>query len=53
MRQGWSRNSMKIGDEVTVEGSRAKDGSNIGNARSVTLTGGQKLFAGSSQTTTP
>jgi hypothetical protein len=53
MRQGWSRNSMKIGDEVTVEGSRAKDGSNIGNARSVMLTGGQKLFAGSSQTTTP
>jgi len=43
MRQGWSRNSMKIGDEVTVEGSRAKDGSNIGNARSVTLTGGQRL----------
>jgi hypothetical protein len=53
MRQGWSRNSMKIGDEVTVEGSRAKDGSNIGNARSVTLTSGQKLFAGSSQTQTP
>ena len=53
MRQGWSRNSMKIGQEVTVEGSRAKDGSNIGNARSVMLTGGQKLFAGSSQTTTP
>ena len=53
MRQGWSRNSMKIGDEITVEGSRAKDGSNIGNARSVMLTGGQKLFAGSSQTQTP
>ena len=53
MRQGWTRNSMKIGDVVTVEGSRAKDGSAIGNARSVTLSGGQKLFAGSSQTTTP
>ena len=53
MRQGWTRNSMKIGDSVTVEGSRAKDGSNIGNARSVMLTGGQRLFAGSSQTTTP
>ena len=49
MRQGWTRNSMKIGDEVTVEGSAAKDGSNIGNARSVTLTGGQRLFAASSQ----
>jgi len=53
MRQGWTRNSMKIGDVVTVEGSAAKDGSNIGNARSVTLQGGQRLFAGSSQNTTP
>jgi Family of unknown function (DUF6152) len=53
MRQGWTRNSMKIGDVVTVEGSAAKDGSNIGNARSVTLQGGQRLFAGSSQTTNP
>ena len=51
MRQGWTRNSMKIGDEVTVEGSAAKDGSNIGNARSVTLSGGQRLFAASSQQT--
>jgi hypothetical protein len=51
MRQGWSRNSLKIGDEITVEGSRAKDGSNIANARSVTLAGGQRLFAGSSQGT--
>ena len=51
MRQGWTRNSMKIGDEITVEGSAAKDGSNIGNARSVTLTGGQRLFAASSQQT--
>jgi len=53
MRQGWTRNSMKIGDVVTVEGSAAKDGSNIGNARSVTLSNGQRLFAGSSQNTTP
>ena len=49
LRTGWTRNSMKIGDEVTVEGSAAKDGSNIGNARSVTLSGGQRLFAASSQ----
>jgi len=52
MRQGWTRNSMKIGDVVTVEGSAAKDGSNIGNARSVTLQGGQRLFAASSQNAT-
>jgi|SRR5579883_1883735 len=50
MRAGWSRNSMKIGDVVTVEGSRAKDGSNNANARTVTLAAsGQKLFAASSQ----
>jgi Family of unknown function (DUF6152) len=50
MRQGWTRNSMKIGDVVTVEGSRAKDGSLIGNARAVMMQNGQKLFAASSQT---
>jgi hypothetical protein len=50
MRSGWSRNSMKIGEVVTIEGSRAKDGSNHANARSVTLAStGQKLFAASSQ----
>src|SRR5262245_49565696 len=49
MRQGWSRDSMKIGDTVTVTGWRAKDGATKGNARSVTLSTGKKLFAGSSQ----
>jgi hypothetical protein len=48
MRRGWTRNSMKVGDVVTVAGWRAKDGSLKGNARSVTLSTGQKLFAGSS-----
>src|SRR4051812_2332957 len=27
MRQGWSRNSLKVGDQVSIEGSQAKDGS--------------------------
>jgi Family of unknown function (DUF6152) len=54
MRQGWTRNSMKVGDVVSVEGSRARDGSAIGNARAVVLAStGQRLFAASSQTTTP
>ena len=54
MRLGWSRNTLKAGDQVTVEGSLAKDGSPIGNARTVILTAsGQKLFAGSSQGVTP
>lgn len=50
MRTGWSRSSMKPGDVVTVEGSRAKDDSNTANARTVTLaSSGKKLFAASSQ----
>jgi hypothetical protein len=49
MRRGWTRDSMKIGDVVMVTGSRAKDGSTKGNARSVTLSTGKQLFAGSSQ----
>lgn len=54
MRQGWTRNTMKIGDVVTVEGSLAKDGSPTGNARVVILAKtGQRLFAASSQGNTP
>ena len=48
MRQGWTRNSLKIGDVVTVNGSLAKDGSNMANATTVTLGNGKRVFAGSS-----
>jgi hypothetical protein len=54
LRNGWTPNSVKIGDEVTVEGTRAKDGTNLGNARTMILAStGRRLFAGSSQTTNP
>ena len=53
MRQGWTRNSLKAGDVVTVLGSRARDGSTNSNARSVTTADGKRLFAGSSQDATP
>lgn len=53
LRAGWTRNSLKAGDVVTIEGSLAKDGSPTGNARSVLTAAGQRLFAGSSQNTTP
>ena len=50
MRAGWTRNSMKLRDLVTVEASRAKNGSNNANARVVILKNtGQRLFAASSQ----
>ena len=53
-RNGWTRNSMKIGDLVIVEGTRAKSGAPHGNARSVTMAGtGKKLGAGSSEGQTP
>jgi hypothetical protein len=48
MRRGWTRNSMKIGDVVTVTGYRAKNHPHVGNASTVTLADGKKLFAGSS-----
>ena len=54
MRRGWTRNSMSIGDVVSVEGSLAKDGSSRANARVVLLAAdGERLFAASSQGQTP
>jgi hypothetical protein len=51
MRSGWTRNTLKIGDTVAVEGSHARSGQPLGNARVVILTStGQRLFAASSQT---
>ena len=44
MRRGWTRNSLKVGDTVSVAGSRARDGSLKGNAREVVLASGQQLF---------
>ena len=48
LRRGWTRNSLKIGETVTVNGSLAKDGSNVANATTVTLSDGKRVFAGSS-----
>ena len=54
LRLGWTRNSLKQGDTVTVEGSRARDGSLHANARVMVLAStGQRLFAGSSQGSNP
>jgi len=49
MRQGWTRTSVKEGDEVTIDGALAKDGSKRCNSRSVNLADGRKVFAGSSE----
>jgi hypothetical protein len=46
-RNGWRKDSLKAGDTVTVDGWRAKDGSNTMNAGTVILPDGKKVFAGS------
>ena len=46
-RNGWTRDALKVGDEVSIEGSRAKDGTNTCNSGSVTLPSGKRVFAGS------
>ncbi len=49
VRQGWRRTALKEGDQVTVEGYMAKDGTHLANARRVTLPDGRKVFAGSAE----
>ena len=52
-RQGWKKDSLKQGDQVTIDGYRAKDGSHRANGRNLTLPGGETLFLGSSGTGAP
>jgi hypothetical protein len=47
MRLGWTKNSLKPGDEITIEGYLAKDGSHTANAARITLADGSKVVAGS------
>ena len=45
-RQGWTRDSLKVGDQVTVEGYPAKDGAKMASAKKVTLADGSSVFGG-------
>ena len=47
-RRGWRQKDLPVGTEVSVEGFRAKDGTPTANARSVILSDGRRLFAGTS-----
>ena len=52
--RGWTRTTMKLGDQIEVVGTRAKNGSSRGNARTVTMVAtGQRLGAASSEGVTP
>jgi hypothetical protein len=48
IRYAWKRDTMKIGDTVTVEGYLAKDGSKMANAKTVKFADGKVFNAGSS-----
>ena len=48
-RRGWTRDTLKIGDTITVEGARARDNSYKANASNVTLPGGKRLFNGTNE----
>jgi hypothetical protein len=43
LRYGWTKNSLKSGDEVTVEGFLAKDNSNLALMNVVTMAGKKVL----------
>jgi len=48
LRRGITRNTLKKGDKIVVDGYQSKDGSKRANGRDLTLPSGQKLFLGSS-----
>jgi len=45
-RQGWNRDSLKVGDQVIVGAYPARDGSKLADARRVTLPDGRRIFGG-------
>ena len=50
VRAGWTRRTMNVGDVVSIEGSRARDGSDTASTWVVILTStGKRLFSASSQ----
>jgi hypothetical protein len=52
-RNGWGKDTLKIGDVVTVSGSMAKDGSHLANAKSIIMADGRSVLAGSSADPAP
>lgn len=48
MRRGITKNTLKVGQKINVDGYQSKDGSHRANGRDLTLPDGQHLFLGSS-----
>jgi len=53
LRRGLTRDSLKKGTEIVVDGYQSKDGSLRANGRDVTLPDGKTLFLGSSAPDAP
>jgi Family of unknown function (DUF6152) len=53
LRRGFTKESLAVGTEITVDGYQAKDGALRANGRDLTLPNGQTLFLGSSGTGAP
>jgi hypothetical protein len=50
LRRGWKKDSLKPGDEISIEAYQARDGSNTANARQVVRADGEVLFNGNAPT---
>lgn len=48
-QRGWTTTLLKVGDVITIDGSLAKDGRNLANARSVVFANGVRMFTGPRQ----
>jgi hypothetical protein len=53
LRRGLTKQSLKEGTEIVVDGYQSKDGSRRANGRDLTLPDGRTLFLGSSGTGAP
>ena len=51
-RMGWMRDTLKVGDRVTVVGFPARDGARVASAKEITLSNGRKVLAGQAATGT-
>lgn len=46
LRRSWTRNSLRVGDAVSVKAFLARDGSPFANAIDITISDGRPLFGG-------
>jgi hypothetical protein len=53
LRAGWTRHSLQVGDKITVNGFRAKDGSSLANAAIMTAADGRRILSEQSSPDAP